>query len=106
MATREQQVRLQVQQLIDACLFALTFWCAVQLRGAQWVIDALHLVAPPPEDTIFWYYLILIPMAPLVLEWQGFYALPLAESRWSKWGVIVRSCAIITGVLILVSFFF
>ncbi|MCU0770674.1 MAG: sugar transferase [Verrucomicrobia bacterium] len=106
MATPQQQIRLQIHQLLDACLFAFTFWLAVELRQAQWVIDALHLVAPPPEGTIFWYYLVLIPMAPLVLEWQGYYSLPLLENRWTKWWVIVRSCAIVTGALVLLSFFF
>ncbi len=106
MATRQQQLRLQIHQLMDAFLFALTFWLAVELREAQWVIKALHLVPPPSESAIFWYFLILIPMAPLVLEWQGYYRLSLAESRWTKLWVIVRSCAIITGVLILLSFFF
>ena len=72
MATRQQQVRLQIHQLMDACLFALTFWLAVTLREAQWVIEFFGLVPPPPEGTIFWYYLVLIPMAPPVLEGQGF----------------------------------
>ncbi len=91
---------------MDACLFALTFWLAVQLRAADWVIEALHLVPPPPEGTIFWYYLILIPLAPMVMEWQGYYQMPLLERRRIKWWAITRSCAIVTGVLILVSFFF
>lgn len=106
MATRQQQVRLQIHQLMDACLFAFTFWVAVELRESPWVIDRFNLVPPPPEGTIFWYYLILIPMAPLVLEWQGFYNLSLSESRWNRWWVIVRSCTLITGALILLSFFF
>jgi exopolysaccharide biosynthesis polyprenyl glycosylphosphotransferase len=106
MATHQQRLRLQLHQLVDACLFAFTFWLAVELRQAEWVIRALNLVAAPTEGTIFWYFLVLIPMAPLVLEWQGYYNLSLSESRWTKLWVIVRSCALITGALILLSFFF
>lgn len=91
---------------MDALLFAFTFWLAVELRGTEWVIETFKLVPPPPEGTIFWYYLILIPMAPLVLEWQGFYNIPLSASRWARFWVIVRACFIVTGVLILLAFFF
>jgi exopolysaccharide biosynthesis polyprenyl glycosylphosphotransferase len=106
MATSQQQVRLQIHQLMDACLFALTFWLAVKLRGLEWVMEFFQLVPPPPEGTIFWYFLVLIPLSPLVLEWQGYYNLSLSATHWNKVWVIVRSCAIITGALILLSFFF
>lgn len=91
---------------MDACIFAFTFWIAVWLRGNLWVIEKLNLVTPPPEDKIFWYFLIIIPMAPLVLEWQGLYSLPLLARRRLKWWVFAKTCAILTVTLVLVSYFF
>jgi exopolysaccharide biosynthesis polyprenyl glycosylphosphotransferase len=52
----------------------------------------------------FWLFLVVIPMTPLVLEWQGFYERqvfsPVKEMTWQ----LAKGCAICTVFLILIDF--
>ena len=71
-------MRMQVHQLVDALLFAVSFWLAYELRSSPLVIDLFHLQAfGAPFESFFWLYVILIPAGPLILEAQGFY-----RGRW------------------------
>jgi hypothetical protein len=91
MLQRDRQIRTQVHQLADACLFAASFWLAYALRGSPVVTEWINQVLPaghelevvPPEmfAHVWWLYFALIPAAPLVLESQGFYNRPAVHSR-------------------------
>ena len=75
MLRRDRQIRMQIHQLMDACLFALSFWLAYELRSNEDIIDLLGLGEwTVPFDSYVRLYLILIPAAPLILEGVGFYA--------------------------------
>jgi len=91
---------------MDACVFASCFWIAAKLRAVEWIIREFGLVGAPPENTIFWFFLLLIPMAPLVLEWQGYYNVPLIARRWEKWWALAKSCVIVTVSMVLLAYFF
>ena len=106
MLRRDRQIRMQIHQLMDACLFALGFWLAYLLRSNPDIIDLLSL--PPVNEfrDYRWLYLILIPAAPFVLEAQGFYNRPVVSSRRMTAWLLFKSCLITTLVLILVLFFF
>lgn len=106
MLRQQQLIRLQIHQLMDACLFAISFWLASELRAAEWVIRLFDLQPAPPEEGFFWIFLFLIPAAPMILEWQGFYnRTPAAPRRQFLWPLL-RACLIAAGLLILSSFFF
>src|SRR5215831_20037889 len=109
MLRRDRQIRTQIYQLMDACLFALSFWIAYSLRSDHRVIEWLHLIPIPPEQTFekyVWLYLILIPMAPLILEAQGFYTRPMLASRRATAWPLFKGCSFTALGLVLVLFLF
>jgi hypothetical protein len=75
MLQRDRQIRTQIHQLADACLFAVSFWLAYTLRTNPQINAWLNLDPIPPEifNSVVWVYFALIPAAPLILESQGFY---------------------------------
>lgn len=105
MLRQQQLIRMQIHQLMDACLFALGFWLSSELRANPHVIKFLGLIAAPPEEGFFWIFLFLIPAAPMILEWQGFYNRPMVSPRHLFVVPLVKSSLIAAGLLILSSFF-
>src|SRR5262245_58235256 len=106
MLRRDRQIRMQIHQLVDACLFAFTFWFAYALRSDPAVMDLLGLPPPNAFRDYVWLYLILIPVAPLVLEAQGFYNRPLlCRRRITAWQ-LGKACFFIVLGLILAGFLF
>jgi exopolysaccharide biosynthesis polyprenyl glycosylphosphotransferase len=106
MLRRQRQIRMQIHQLMDACLFAIGFWLAYELRASETVIARFHLDQISPFEDFVWFYLILIPTAPLILESQGFYSRPSLASRWTMVWPLFKGCFIATVGLIFVLFFF
>jgi FlaA1/EpsC-like NDP-sugar epimerase len=93
---------MQIHQLMDACIVALSFWLAFELRNNHAIMQWLDLPPVPlPFDAYVWLYLLLIPAAPLILEAQGFYSRPMVPSRRTTWWMIFKSCGIMTLGLIL-----
>jgi exopolysaccharide biosynthesis polyprenyl glycosylphosphotransferase len=107
MLRRDRQMRMQLHQLMDACLFALSFWIAYELRGS--VSVQYHFGLAPIHsfgEFYLWLSVVLIPAAPLILEAQGFYARPLLCSRRTTLWQLFKACVITTLGLVLVLFFF
>ena len=48
MLRRDQQMRMQLHQLVDACIFAVSFWLTYKLRSNPDFADYFHLVHIPP----------------------------------------------------------
>ena len=106
MLRRDRQIRMQIQQCLDALLFALGFGLAYVLRSNPDVIVLLNLPPANEFNAYKWLYIILIPAAPLILEAQGFYNRPTLWSRRSTAWLLFKGCLITALVLILTSFFF
>ena len=105
MLRRAQQIRTQIHQLVDACLFAASFWIAFSLRDNAAIIAWLNL-PPIPEvtydsDKLIWLYVALIPAAPLILESQGFYSRPPLGSRFTILWPLFKGCLIATFGMVL-----
>jgi hypothetical protein len=81
MLRRHRQIKMQIQQLLDAVLFGVSFWLAWILRANPNVMLLLGLPAVKPFDAYFWLYLVVIFVGPLILEAQGFYDRPLLSPR-------------------------
>jgi exopolysaccharide biosynthesis polyprenyl glycosylphosphotransferase len=98
---------MQIHQLMDACLFAFSFWLAYALRSNEDIIDLLGLEDwAVPFDAYVRLYLILIPAAPLILEGVGFYARsPFCARRVTAW-MLFKACALTTLGLVLTMFLF
>src|SRR5436853_7453829 len=106
MLRRHRQIRMQIHQLMDACLFAIAFWLAYLLRSDVPLTNAIGLA---PEvgsfDSYVSLYLILIPAAPLILEAQGFYSQPTLASRRTIYWPLFKGCMVTALALILALFF-
>jgi exopolysaccharide biosynthesis polyprenyl glycosylphosphotransferase len=122
MLLRDRQFRVKVNQIFDACLFAFGLWLAWAIRF-HWtklgpagvdaifghrVMDAIfrHREVDPIKhfEDYLWLFLVVIPMTPLVLEWQGFYERPIFSSvRQMAWQ-LARGCFIAVVGLILIDF--
>jgi exopolysaccharide biosynthesis polyprenyl glycosylphosphotransferase len=98
-------MRMQLHQLMDACIFAVSFWFAYELRASPWFLEIFNRPAIPPFETFFWYYLVLIPISPLVLEAQGFYDRPLIAPRRHTLWALLKGCFFISIGLTLALFF-
>ncbi|HTY87621.1 MAG TPA: sugar transferase [Candidatus Acidoferrum sp.] len=106
MLRRDRQIRTQIHQLADACLFAVSFWLAYVLRTNQHIITWLNL-DPLSFDTfngVVWLYFALIPAAPLILESQGFYNRPALCPRRDIIWPLFKGCCITTVGLVLVMY--
>jgi exopolysaccharide biosynthesis polyprenyl glycosylphosphotransferase len=97
---------MQIHQLLDACLFAVSFWLAYVVRSSPDVIDLFSLAPINPFEDYVWLYLLVIPAAPVVLEAQGFYNRPMLGSRRMMAWQLAKACLITVLGLILVAYFF
>lgn len=104
MLRRDQQIRMQLHQLVDACIFAFSFWLTYALRSHPDIVEQFHLVEIPPFKGFAWLLLIIIPAAPLVLEAQRFYERPMFCSRFVTAWQLLKGCSIIGVGLVLVLF--
>src|SRR5262245_20695344 len=102
MLKRHQQIRMQLHQLMDACLFAISFWVAYAARAHPLMVKQFGPAATFEE--FVWFYLFLIPAAPLVLESQGFYHRQILGPRRALVWPLFKSCVFITVGLILILF--
>jgi exopolysaccharide biosynthesis polyprenyl glycosylphosphotransferase len=107
MLRRDRQIRMQIHQLMDACLFAVGFWLAYVLRSNPDIIDLFALREwTRPFETYVPLYLVLIPAAPLILEGQGFYARPPFCSRRTTAWLLFKGCFFTSLGLVLTMYLF
>src|ERR1019366_1394418 len=110
MLQRDRQIRTQVHQLTDACLFAASFWLAFAVRSSPTFTSWLRLESIPPEwassDKVVWLYFALGLAAPLVLESQGFYKRPAMNLRRALFWPLMRGSLIVTVGMVLLMFYF
>lgn len=106
MLRRDRLVRMQIQELIDACLFAVAFWLACALRTNRNVIELFNLKEVGSYDQYVWLYLVLIPAAPMIMEAQGYYNRPLLCSRNTTVWLLLKGCALTTLGLVTLLFLF
>jgi exopolysaccharide biosynthesis polyprenyl glycosylphosphotransferase len=107
MLRRQRQIRTQVQKLLDGSLFALSLWLAHYLRANVLKFEIFGGTADIEgfQDWL-WLFLIIIPVAPLLLDTQGFYNRPLiARRRITAWQLL-RASFLAMVVLISLLFLF
>jgi len=108
MLQRDRLIRTQIQQIADASLFAMAFWLAYWLREMPFFSDSLgfEIIRPEAFNQNVWLYFPLVPLAPLVLESQGFYNRPVLSRRAAMFWPLLKSCFLVTIGLVLLVFVF
>jgi exopolysaccharide biosynthesis polyprenyl glycosylphosphotransferase len=106
MLRRDKLIRMQVHELLDACLFALAFWLAYELRSNEGMIEWFKMAPVSPFERYTWLYLVLLPVAPMVLEAQGFYNRPALCSRLTTAWLLLKGCCIVSLGLVVALFVF
>src|SRR4051812_41263947 len=107
MLRRQRQIRTQVQKLIDASLFAISFWLAHMLRADN--VTLAKFGGTPdilPFSQYAWLLLVIIPITPFLLEMNGFYQRSLLVSRRRTAWQLFQTCAAAVLILIVVMFLF
>src|SRR5215475_14901751 len=104
MLRRDRLMRMQVHQVVDAALFALSFWLAYVLRWNPTVEGALHLYQLPTVEPFQTWILFLVLAGPLVLEAQGFYNRPFSSTRVKTAWLLFKGCLFTTLGIIFILF--
>lgn len=73
MLGRRQEINLQLNQLVDCALLAVSIWLAHWLRGDVARFFWPELEKLPPFDRFFWLVSVIAPFTPVILESRGFY---------------------------------
>jgi exopolysaccharide biosynthesis polyprenyl glycosylphosphotransferase len=108
MLRRDRQIRTQIYQFVDGGLFALGLWVGWVIRYYWNHLPILGLMPNVPISDFgvdyFWLFLVVIPMAPLILEWQGYYESSIFSPRRQVYWQLAKACVIIAIFLILIVF--
>lgn len=101
MLRRQRQIRLQVLRFADAFLFAFSLWLAHYVR-ANWLkfeVFGGRAEIGPFSDYV-WYLLLVLLMAPLLVEAQGFYNRPLLCARRRLAWQLFKGCGLTVAVMV------
>ncbi len=104
MLSRQRRVRTQIHKLLDAFLFAASFWLAHVVRSHPLAVNVLTYPLQPFSEYA-WVVIFIFPIAPLFLELTGFYNRPLLSSRRQTAWPLLKGCALVTVSAIIVQFF-
>jgi len=106
MLRRERQTRTLIHQIADAGIFAASFLLAYVLRSDPRVMVWLGLPPSTSFEDFVKLFFVLIPGAPLVLEWQGFYdRAPLSPRKAVLWPLF-KGCVLVTVGLVTAAYIF
>jgi exopolysaccharide biosynthesis polyprenyl glycosylphosphotransferase len=107
MLRRQKQIRAQVQKFLDGSLFAVALWLAHFIRSHYLKIE---LFGGTKEIETFyewmWLFWLIIPVAPFLLETQGFYNRPLLASRRTTAWQLLKASFLAMVVMVSVIFLF
>ena len=113
MLRRQRQLRLHILQFLDGALCALSLWVAHFLRyqlslhyaGQRLGVAGLRFLVDPIQPFFqgyFLLFLVIIPLAPLILESQGFYKRRIVGQHAEMLWQLAKACTVNTVGLILV----
>jgi exopolysaccharide biosynthesis polyprenyl glycosylphosphotransferase len=106
MLRRHRQLRTRLHQFVDASLFAIGFWLA-HAFWAEWKLRLFpESAAIEPFVDLLWLCVVIILLAPVLLESQGLYNRQLLDSRRGALWALAKGCALMVLALIVVMFIF
>ena len=90
MIARKKEIRLQLNQLVDALLLGLTFWCCHALRFYRLIVwDTVPEI--PAFSYFVWMLAVIMPFAPFLLELEGFYGTTISKPLWKSLEQVARA---------------
>ncbi len=102
MLSRQRQLLTKLHKLLDAALFGAAFWLAHSIRSVEF-LDPNGLIKE--FDAYAWLLLVIVPLAPPVLDMNRFYSRPVFYSRRDTLYQLIRSGIWISLIVITVLFF-
>ena len=106
MLARKEEISLQLNQIIDSLLLALTFWFSWWFRYHLPEWELITDASIKGFGHFLWVMAIVVPFTPLVLEYLGFYFNPLQKTLWQSLRQMAQAAAyigvVIGGVVIFV----
>ena len=107
MLRNQQRVQTGIHKTLDGLVFAVSLWLAHGMRGAMdfEVFGGTTEIAPFAGAYI-WISLLLLFVAPIALNTQGFYARSAWPSRAQTIWPLVKASLLITLLIITVMFAF
>jgi exopolysaccharide biosynthesis polyprenyl glycosylphosphotransferase len=106
MLRRDQQIRTQIHQIADGCIFFASFLLAYILRSDPTIIAWLKLPPSTRFDDFAKLLFVVIPGAPLILETQGFYNRSPLSPRGALLWPLLKGCVGLTLGLVCVAYIF
>jgi len=106
MLRRDQQIRTQIHQIADGCIFFASFLLAYILRSDPAIIAWLKLPPSTQFEDFAKLLFVVIPGAPLILETQGFYSRSPLSSRGAILWPLLKGCVGLTLGLVCVAYVF
>jgi exopolysaccharide biosynthesis polyprenyl glycosylphosphotransferase len=115
MPTKHREIANQFSQFSDALLIALVYWLAHALREtvAYWfppgsavggIEFGFSMIAP--FRYYKWLYLVILPVCPLLLDFNGYYSRPIGLRRRQILWILTKSVAIAALLVVAVMYFF
>ena len=95
---------MQIHQMMDAGIFAASFWLAYHLRSNPVIQELFDLHEVTPFRQFAWLLLLVIPAAPFVLESQGFYQRSVFCPRGTTLWQLLKACSLMALGLVVVMF--
>ena len=84
MLARKEEISLQLNQIIDSVILALTFWLSWWFRFHLPEWEMFTSVTIAKFGSFLWVMAIVVPFTPMVLEYLGFYFAPLQKTVWTS----------------------
>lgn len=115
MPSKQREIASQFHQLSDALVIALAYWLAHWLRetlafwfppGSQWAGVEFGFPLIAPFRYYKWMYLVILPLAPLLLDFNGYYSRPIGLRRGQTLWILAKSVGVAALVVIAVMYFF
>jgi exopolysaccharide biosynthesis polyprenyl glycosylphosphotransferase len=104
MLRRQREIRAHIHKVVDAVLFGFGFWLAHFIRSV-WPLEIFGGTAEIQPFKVYAHFLFaIVPLAPLLLGWQGFYHRPLLVSRRKISMQLLMASALMVVALIVLLF--
>jgi exopolysaccharide biosynthesis polyprenyl glycosylphosphotransferase len=104
MLRRAHQIRVQMYQILDVGIFIFALALAHHMRAVFHDLPFFRDPITPVKQDYVTLFLAVIPMAPLVLAWQGYYERPLLTPMRQTMWQLGKACAICAVGLVLTQF--